>query len=199
MATGRPEGAGDADTVVRQRHRGLPVAQQVVQHRVEGLLGRIPGLHQIVVQPNGVDALDGRFGVGVGGEQHFARLGIELARLGQELGAIHGWHALVGQKQGDGRIASFELARGFQRLGPRGGLDDSIVAAIVPAQIALDGIEHLRFVIYRENDGLGHGNTSGFRSRVASSRRVVAPQSGSGPVARSRRSCPGVSAQRCYG
>ena len=52
-------------------HRGLaPVVEQVVEHRVELLLGRVPRLHQVVVEPHDVDRVDRRLRVGVGGQQH---------------------------------------------------------------------------------------------------------------------------------
>ena len=58
----------------------LPVAQQVVEDRVQPLLGRVPRLEQVVVEPDVVDRLDRDVGVGVGREQH--ELGVRGAADG---------------------------------------------------------------------------------------------------------------------
>ena len=47
-----------------------PVAEQVVEDGVQALLGRIPRLQEVVVEPDVVDGLDRDVRVGVGGEQH---------------------------------------------------------------------------------------------------------------------------------
>ncbi len=52
-----------------ERRAGLPGRQQVLDDRVELLLRRVPRLEQVVVQRDLVDRLDGRRGVGVGGQQ----------------------------------------------------------------------------------------------------------------------------------
>ncbi len=49
-----------------------PGLDQLVDHRVELLLRRIPRLEQVVVHVDQVDRLDGGVGVGVGGEQRAA-------------------------------------------------------------------------------------------------------------------------------
>ncbi len=69
-----------------------------------------------MVQPNRINALNGSFGIGIGGQQHFACLGVKHPRLGQKLRTAHGRHTLVGQKQGNWRIAAFKLAHCFQRF-----------------------------------------------------------------------------------
>ena len=49
---------------------GVPRRQQVVEHRIELLLRRIPRLEEVVVQIDHVDGVDGGTGVGVGRQQH---------------------------------------------------------------------------------------------------------------------------------
>ena len=66
---------------------GLPVFQQVGQHRVQLLFRRVPGLVQVVVDAGRVDGPDGRFGVGIGGQQHPPRVGINFPRPLQKLDA----------------------------------------------------------------------------------------------------------------
>ena len=63
------------------RNVGRPVGQQVVEDREEALLGRVPGLEDVVVEPHLVDRLDRHLGIGVGGEQDALGVGLELERL----------------------------------------------------------------------------------------------------------------------
>ncbi len=44
---------------------GLPIAEEVVEDRVQMILGRMPGLHDVLVEPNVVDCADRCVGVGV--------------------------------------------------------------------------------------------------------------------------------------
>jgi hypothetical protein len=72
-------------------------------------------------------------------EQDFARIRVEFAGFGQKSGSLHLGHALIHQKEGHGIIAPLELLDGFQGLLTRAGCQNAIVAAVVLAQIALDG------------------------------------------------------------
>ncbi len=112
-----PTRADDADPLERQPDPCRPFGEEVVEHRIEPLLGGVPRLHQIVVERHLVDRGDRRRGVGVGGEQHFARLGVELPDLAQQLGAGHIGHPLIDQEESDRRAALLELARCLERLG----------------------------------------------------------------------------------
>ena len=58
------------------RKAGLPVVEQIVEHGIELLLGRIPGLQQVVVDARLVDRADGRVRVGVGGQEHALGIGV---------------------------------------------------------------------------------------------------------------------------
>ena len=87
-------------------------------HRVELLLRRIPRLEQVVVEVDDVDGVDRGVGVGVGGQQHPARLGEELARLAEKLRTRHFRHPLVDQKDRDrapARRARHSPPRGLLR------------------------------------------------------------------------------------
>jgi len=61
---------------------GGPVFQKVVQNGVKMLLGRVPGLQQVVIELHFVEGADGGFGVGVGGEQHPFGFRVNFHRLG---------------------------------------------------------------------------------------------------------------------
>ena len=104
-----PARAEDADALEGRAGARRPPLEQIVEHRVEALLRRIPGLHQVVMEPAVVDRGDRRLGVGVGREQHAHRIGIELARLAQKLRAGHLRHALVHEQQRHGAGAALEL------------------------------------------------------------------------------------------
>ena len=133
-----------------------PVRQQVVQDGVEPLPGRSPGLQQVVVQPQVVDAGDRGLRVGVGREEDPARIRVELEHLAQQLRPRHLGHPLVDEEEGDGSPALLELPDGLERLPAGPGLQDAVVAPVTLAQVALDGAEHLGVVVDAENDRLDH-------------------------------------------
>jgi hypothetical protein len=89
------------DAVERGGAGRSPVSEQVVEDRVERVLGRVPGLQQVVVEADLVDRLDRRIGVRVRRQQDLASLGEVLTRPQQELGARHLRHPLVDEEQGD--------------------------------------------------------------------------------------------------
>lgn len=95
MGVRRPAMPHNADAAIARAILRAPVGQQVVEHRVEALLRRIPGFQQVVVDLRFVDAGDRGAGFSVGGQQRAPRVRVQLARLGQKLGAFHARHALV--------------------------------------------------------------------------------------------------------
>jgi hypothetical protein len=134
-----------------------PVAQQLVEHRVEPLLGRVPRLHQVVVERDVVDRSDRDVGVGVRREQH--ELGVRrlLPHLLQHLDAGHPWHPLVADDRGDGPVLEQLVGQHLQGLRPRGGAQDAVVLAVALAQVAHHGSDDGDVVVDREDRGLGHG------------------------------------------
>ncbi len=81
VGVGRPERSGNANAFKGHVGTGQPIVEQIVQHRIEVLLWGAPRLHQVVVQPDGVDRGDGRLRVGVGREQHLPGIRVEGHRL----------------------------------------------------------------------------------------------------------------------
>ena len=75
----------------------LPVLEEVVKDRVKLLLRRVPGLQHVVMNVSFVDGGNGGLGVRVGCEQHAAGLGVQPARLLQELHTCHLRHPVVGE------------------------------------------------------------------------------------------------------
>ena len=69
---GRPLGAEHANAVEGWPRTGAPLGEEIVEHGVEPLLWRIPGLDEIVVEPEVVDAGNRDVGIGVRGEEHAA-------------------------------------------------------------------------------------------------------------------------------
>ena len=78
---------------------GVPGAEEVVEHRIELLLRRIPGLEQVVVQIDHVDGVDGGARVGIRGEQDTPGGREEVHRLLEEFDAVHLRHPVVRQQQ----------------------------------------------------------------------------------------------------
>ena len=95
-----------------------PVAQQLVEHRVEPVLGRVPRLHQVVVEGDVVDRADGDVRVGVRRQQHQLGVGRLLPHLPQHLDARHPGHPLVGDDRGDGSVLEDEVGQDLERLRP---------------------------------------------------------------------------------
>ncbi len=128
--------------------RGPPVLEQVIEHRIEALFGRVPRLHQVVVEADLVDRAHRHLGVGVRREQHALRIGRQACRLREQLDSRHPRHALVGDDQCHGIAARGELSEDLERFlaGARG--DDGEVARIAVAQVALDGADDLLVVVY---------------------------------------------------
>jgi hypothetical protein len=152
----RPWRSDDADAVVGDTHARGPPGQKFVNHRIQPLFRGIPRLHEVVVQRHLVDRGDGRVGVRVRGQEHLAGVGVQLAGFANELGAAHAGHALVDEKQGDGRPALFELAHDVEALVGGTGTKDAVVASIALAQISLDGSQHLGIIIDGEKNWFDH-------------------------------------------
>ena len=135
---------------------GLPPVEQIVDHREEAFLGRIPGLREVVIEVGDVDRLDRRVDVRVGGEEHAPRQRVDVARLREHVGALHARHALIADHHRQRIAARLELADGGQRLFPRRRADDGVVLAIAAAQVAAHRRQHLRVVVHHEKSGLVH-------------------------------------------
>ena len=153
-----------------ERGARLPRRQQVLDHGVELLLGRVPRLEQVVVEVDLVDRLDRRLGVGVGGQQHPLGVRHELARLHQVLGARHLRHALVGHQQRHLLAAGDELLQRVQRLLAAVGADDPVLLAELPPQVTGDRREHGGFVVDADD---GSAATARFGSLHARKRYMT--------------------------
>ena len=140
----------------RRPHLRAPIRQQIVEHRIQPFRRRLPRLEQIVIEPDLVDRGDGRLGVGVRGEQHLPRVGIQLDRLDEELRPGHLRHALVDEEERDRRAALLELAGRLERLAAGPDLDHPVVGAKMLAQVAFDRIQNLGVVVDGEDDRFRH-------------------------------------------
>ena len=139
---------------------GAPVVEQVVEHRVEVLLRRVPRLHQVVVEADLVDRAHRHLGVGVRGQEDALGGGRQVCGLRQQLDAGHPGHALVGDDQRHRIAARGQSCReDLERIlaGARG--DDREVARVAAPQIALDGADDLLVVVDGEEHRLplSHG------------------------------------------
>ncbi len=134
-----------------ERGAGLPRRQQILDHREQLFLGRVPRLQQVVVERDLVDRGDRGLGVGVGGQQHALGVGDDLARLHEVLRAGHPGHALVGDQHRHLIAARARLAQDLQRIGARAGAQDAEALAEAAAQVARDGGQHGRLVVDGED------------------------------------------------
>jgi len=74
---------------------GVPVIQQIIQHRVKMLFRRIPRLQKVMMQLDDIYGLDGSFRVRIRREEHTLGVGIELHSLHQGLDPVHLRHAMI--------------------------------------------------------------------------------------------------------
>ena len=137
---------------------GVPRAEQLLQRRVEPLLGRVPGLEQVVVEVHVVDRADRGVGVGVRRQQHALGVGHQVHGLLEEVHPGHAGHPVVGEQQGDDLAAQRHLAQRLERR--RTGLraQHAVLLAEAAPQVASDRPADRRVVVDREQDGAcGHG------------------------------------------
>jgi hypothetical protein len=143
----RPQRPQHADAVERPAHGRLPLLQQLVERGEQALFRRLPGLHQVTIEPHAIDRGDGGLGVGIGREQHALGLGKERARLFEKLHARHLRHALVDQQERHHLVAALQFAQGVERDRARVGLDQAVVRRVFTPQIALHGVQDLGVVV----------------------------------------------------
>ena len=148
--------ADDPDPLERRPELRLPVRQQVAEDRIQALLRRIPGLHQVVIEPDVVDRPDGGLGIGVGRQQDALGGREKLDGLAEELDAGHLRHALIRQEQRNGIVAELQLAQGIERSRAGIGAQDAVVLAVLAPQVSLDRGKDDAIVVYGENGWLGH-------------------------------------------
>ena len=140
---------------------GLPVVEQIVDHREEAFLGRIPRLREVVIEMRLVDGLDGRVDVRVGREHHATRQRVDLAGLREHLSPLDARHPLVADHDGQRVASGLQFADGGERLFARGRADDRVGLPVPRAEIAAHRREHLRIVVNDKEDGLVHGASPG--------------------------------------
>jgi hypothetical protein len=156
VGAGGPAVAHDLETGIAGPEPGLPVLEQVVEHRVEALLGRIPGLEQVVVHLGAVDGGDRRVRFSVGREQHPLRGREALTGLGEQRHPVHLGHALVGQDEGEGLVPRLQLFEDPQTGRARLGTQDPVVLAVTLTQIARHRAQHVGIVVHDEEGWTFH-------------------------------------------
>ena len=94
----------------------LPRGQQLIDNRVELLLGRVPGLEQVVIQVHDVDRVDRGARIRVRGQQHPAGERVDVHRLLKELNAGQAGHPVVRDDDRDLVAAQLHLLERVQGL-----------------------------------------------------------------------------------
>ena len=129
---------------------GLPVFEQIVQLRIKVLGGRIPRLHEKIMDAGLVDGADRGGRIGVGGEQGALGVGINAHGFLQEVHAIDARHALVRQKQRHAVAAKFQLLQKVERAFGRPASEDAIIPAVLRAQVAFNGPQNIGIVVHAQ-------------------------------------------------
>ena len=170
MAARRPSAAEQPQPLECRTVAGGPVREQIVDDRVELLLGRVPWLQQVLVELDLVDCPDRDVGVRIGRQQDALGVRLEWKRLDEELGAGHRRHALVDEEQRHRFVALGQLADDLERIGRGAGADDAVVVGVPRAQVALDGPKDGRVVVDGEDCRLrGHAASVPAERRYAAS------------------------------
>ena len=119
-----------------KRRAGLPGGEQVLDHREQLLLGRVPRLQQVVVERDLVDGLNRSLRVGVRGQQNPLRLRHQLPRLHQVVRSGQPRHPLVGDQQRDLLAPCSHLPEQLEAFGARAGAHHPIPLPEAAPQVA---------------------------------------------------------------
>jgi len=138
-----------------------PVVKQVIDDRVQPLLGRIPRLEQVVVQADVVDRLDRDVRVSVRREQQVFRARRMGARLPEHFDARHLRHPLVSNDQRHRLVTQGHPGQHRQRLRPRSGAHNLVAGAVATIQVTGDRRSDHWIIVDRQDDRLAHGSASG--------------------------------------
>ena len=87
------------DALEARPERRAPILQEIVEHRVEVVLRRVPRLQEVMMDFGLVDGANRRVSIGVGREQDAFRVRINLHGSAEEFHAGHFRHSLVNQEQ----------------------------------------------------------------------------------------------------
>ena len=140
-----------ADTARLERGAGLPGREQILDHREQLLLRRVPRLQQVVIERHLVDRLDRRLSVGVRRQQHALGLRHQLPRLHEIVGPRQAGHPLVSDQQRDLLAPGANLLEEIEPLGTRTGAHHPIALTKAAPQITRDRRQHRRLIIDRND------------------------------------------------
>ena len=136
-----------------ERGARLPGRQQILEDREQLLLGRIPGLEQVVVQRDLVDRLDRGLGVGIGGQQHALGVGRQLPGLHEIVRSRQSRHPLVCDQQRDLVAAGADLFEQLESVGTGTCAHHAVALAEAAPQVPRDGRQHRGFVVHGDDRG----------------------------------------------
>ena len=152
----RPARAQYSDSLECRAVGSLPIIEQIIQLRIEMLRGRIPRLHEKIVDVGLIDGADRSVRVGVGGEQRPLRLGKDPHCFLQKCDAVHVRHALVGKKQGHAVVAHLQLLQKGERSLGRIASYHAVFSAVLRPQVALDRPQNIGVVIHTQQNWFRH-------------------------------------------
>ncbi len=134
----------------------LPVGQELVQRRVEVLLGRVPGLGHVAIEPDVVDGDDGGLDIGMGREQGPAGLGVECPGLDEQRCAGHVRHPLGGDQQRHRFATVTGACAGCEGRRCGGDRHHRVIAGVASPHVALHRLQHGGVVVDDQDDRGAH-------------------------------------------
>src|SRR6266852_3192049 len=100
-----------------------------------------------MIEFDDIDRADGRFGIGVGGQQDTPHIGELTNRSGQEFDARHPWHAVIREEERYRFGALREPPEDVERAWARVGGHHPIAVAVLLSKIAFDRPQHVGVVV----------------------------------------------------
>src|ERR687887_419233 len=150
IAARGPPGAEDSYSFKRRPIRCTPIIEQVIKLRIKVVLGRIPRLHEKVVDIGFVYGTNGSAGVGIRSQQCTLSVREDLHSLLKKFNSVHVRHALISKQQGDAVIADFQLLEKVECFLRRVTSNYSIFGSVLRSEVAFDGPQDIGIIIHAQ-------------------------------------------------
>ena len=134
----------------------MPIRQQVVEDRIEVLIGWLTRLHQSHIDANFFKGADTPLRVVIRREKDALCGRKQVGRLFEEFSAGHLQHLLVHKKECNRLVVAFQLLQFLKRFA-RGSLTNDAIPVPVPLlEVLHDQLERLLVIVHDQQYRFGH-------------------------------------------